>query len=246
MQNWMSFKFGSFDVIHPKAYSQFINEIFILDVYRTSLLKRGDNVLDLGAATGDFCIIASRKVGPEGKIIAVEPNIEDYKILKLNIEKNRCYNIVPVNLGVGGVSSEVGMTFWGQKYSCKIETLENILHTLEVKDHLNFIKMDIEGWETEVTKKSINIIKNCPVISLEFHDTKAEMDQLILPYGYTFEPITMGYIYQRVIRSFFIHPIPLYKSIRSYLKDSRFQLKKIITGLDMTRSSLMTGTYLRR
>jgi FkbM family methyltransferase len=245
MLDYMNFKLGPYDIIYPRSYSQFINEIFILDVYRASLLKKDDIVLDLGAATGDFCIVAARKVGPNGRVIAIEPNAENYKILLLNIKKNSCHNVTPLNLGVGNRSYQTNMIFWGERFRGRIETLENILDSLDMKHHLDFVKMDIEGVETEVTRKSIDLLKDCRVISLEFHDTKVEMDRLVLPHGFKFKPITMNYIYARLIRNLIFHPITLCKSIRSYLEDSRFQINKIFTGFDMTKPSLMTGTYFK-
>jgi FkbM family methyltransferase len=59
-------------------------------------------VLDLGSTTGDFGILASRKVGPAGKIIAVEPNSNDYEILQENIRRNKCLNVTCLNIGAAG------------------------------------------------------------------------------------------------------------------------------------------------
>jgi FkbM family methyltransferase len=67
-----------------------------LDTYRADLLKKDDTVIDLGAGIGDFSVLASRKVGPNGKVIALEPNAEDYEMLKMNIERNGCATSLPL------------------------------------------------------------------------------------------------------------------------------------------------------
>ena len=42
----------------------------------TLCLKQGDIVLDLGCGTGYLASVASQKVGPTGKIVAVDPDLE--------------------------------------------------------------------------------------------------------------------------------------------------------------------------
>ena len=66
-KNIPRFNYDDYSVICPKIYSSFLEEVFILDVYRTDLLRKGDLVLDLGAGTGDFCLIASKKIGKAKK-----------------------------------------------------------------------------------------------------------------------------------------------------------------------------------
>ena len=71
-----------------------------MNTYRADLLKKNDTVVDLGAGVGDFFVLASRKVGPNGKVIALEPHAEDYEMLKMNVERNDCVNAIALNIGV--------------------------------------------------------------------------------------------------------------------------------------------------
>src|SRR5690348_15759402 len=59
-------------------------------------LKPGDTVLDIGANAGVYSLLASKKVGPKGKIYAFEPTAETYKLLVKNLTLNHCENVVPV------------------------------------------------------------------------------------------------------------------------------------------------------
>src|SRR5882762_3283893 len=52
----------------------------------TCILKKGDCFLDLGANIGYFSLIASRCVGPSGKVYAFEPTPKTIDKLKRNIE----------------------------------------------------------------------------------------------------------------------------------------------------------------
>jgi FkbM family methyltransferase len=246
MRQLFEFRYGSYNILCPKDYHQFLKEVFILDVYRTDLLIEGDIVLDLGATTGDFSIIASKKIGKNGKVIALEPNIEDYKILKHNAERNNCQNLIALNLGIGGCPGEKETTFWGRTFKFKIDKLENILDSISMPHKIDFIKMDIEGIETEVANKSIDIISKARVISLELHGTKQEMDRILLDHGFLFKPITMNYIYRKMITNFLSHPIAFTKATIDLAKDSRYKMHKLITGYDITRDALLTGSYIKR
>jgi FkbM family methyltransferase len=247
----IEFKYDSYNVICPKVYFQFLKEIFILDVYRTNLLKENDLVVDLGAGAGDFSIIASKKVGRNGKVIAIEPVVEDYQFLNLNIRRNNCQNVIPVNLGVGSKPGEKEMIFSTKFFSklirFKVDTLENILDGLNIKDKINFLKMDIEGFEADLINNSINIIKEANVISLEFHGIgiKEKVDEILLPYSFLFKPITMNYIYKKLIKNLFLHPVNFYKSYVDEIIKNPSVISKTVTGFDMTTDQFLAGSYLR-
>src|SRR5919198_3148372 len=162
------FKYSKYNVIYPRTYFQFLKEVFVLDVYRTNLIRKNHVVLDLGACTGDFCIIASKKVGANGIVIALEPDADNYELLKFNIRRNKCQNVIALNIGVGkedDQEKEITAPF-DKLCRGKISTLETILEKIGMDKRINFIKMDIEGAEVDVISKSINIIKQADVISL--------------------------------------------------------------------------------
>jgi FkbM family methyltransferase len=241
------FDYNTHHVLYPEFYFPFLKEVFFLDIYRTDLLRPNYTVLDLGASTGDFCIIASKKVGEKGRVIAIEPNAEDYEILKLNIQRNNCQNIIPLNLAVGSECTEKETTFWGRKSVCKVNTLENILDTLKINGKIDFIKMDIEGFEVDVIRKSIGKVKEANIISLEFHQTKEKIDTLLLPHGYDFKPITMSYIYRKIIKNLFLHPKTLFNVYVHTIRKNGIPraLHKAITGFDMTKDELLVGSYIK-
>ena len=54
-----------------------IIESWVLNVYRIQKIKRGSVVVDVGAGIGEFAVLASDKVGKEGKVIAIEPSPDD-------------------------------------------------------------------------------------------------------------------------------------------------------------------------
>jgi FkbM family methyltransferase len=242
----LKFKYGTFNLVSPEDYSQFLREVFIFDVYRTHLLNRNELVLDLGAGVGEFSILASKKVGDKGKVIAIEPNPEDFKLLKANIEMNHCNNIIPLNLGVGNQSGEKEITFWGRRFSCKIDILENVFDRLNIKDMVNFVKIDIEGFEADVVTKSIEIIKGANVISVEFHGTKQKLDELLLPHGFHFRPINYSYYYKKMVKNLVSHPVHFYKTSIAIIRNNPGVIYKTITGDDMAAQKLLMGSYIKK
>ena len=105
-----------------------IVEIYALNVYHTEMIKQGDTVLDLGAGIGDFSVCASKRVGESGRVIAVEPNKNDFEFLLKNIKMNGCENVVPINCGVAVKSGILKGEFKGQTFDFQAMTLREILH----------------------------------------------------------------------------------------------------------------------
>jgi FkbM family methyltransferase len=243
----LNFKYDKYNVIYPKTYFQFLKEVFVLDVYRTSLIRKNDIVLDLGAGTGDFCIIASKKAEANGTVIALEPDSDNYELLKYNIQRNKCQNVIPINIGVGkedDQEKEIIAPF-DKPSRGKISTLETILEKIGMSKRIDFIKMDIEGSEVEVIAKSINIIKQADVVSLEFHGTRRRIDELLLNHGFFFKPITMTYIYKRIVKNLLLHPLTLCNIYMDTVFHNPQIIHKAITGFDMTKDQLLAGSYIK-
>ena len=56
-------------------------------------VRRGQTVIDCGANIGYFSVLASRLVGPRGKVIAVEPDRDNLTLLTHNLWRNGCENV---------------------------------------------------------------------------------------------------------------------------------------------------------
>jgi len=58
-----------------------------------NFLKEGMTVLDIGAHHGFYTILASKKVGPSGRVIAFEPSPRERRRLLLHLKLNQCSNV---------------------------------------------------------------------------------------------------------------------------------------------------------
>jgi predicted O-methyltransferase YrrM len=62
--------------------------------YLLSTLTAGQTFVDVGAHVGYFSVLAARRVGPAGSVIAIEPELRNLELLRRNLERNDCTNAV--------------------------------------------------------------------------------------------------------------------------------------------------------
>src|SRR6478672_8127690 len=74
--------------------------------FTAPLIRAGDTVLDLGANIGNFSVPVAKAVGPEGRVIAVEPCLEIFRRLLIHTKVNDTRNIVPLRLAIGEKDDE--------------------------------------------------------------------------------------------------------------------------------------------
>src|SRR5262245_48774859 len=149
-------------------------------------LQPGDVFLDIGANIGAFAIPAARRVGPSGRVIAVEasPRISEY--LVKNIALNQLDNVAicriaagdmtgttpffeaPVErFGMGSLTAEHG----GTPTLVEIRMIDDLLAELHV-ERVNVLKIDIEGFEYGAFKGAERLLRSrqCPLVLFEFYD----------------------------------------------------------------------------
>lgn len=123
-------------------------------------LRPGDVFVDLGANSGIFTIFAAKRVGPEGRVLAVEPMPEMLENLRFNVCANAFTNVAIFPTAVGAHAgtatlrvhpknrgaSSLTPYFDGTDIQVPISTLEGIIASAGV-DRIDFLKIDIEGFE---------------------------------------------------------------------------------------------------
>jgi FkbM family methyltransferase len=72
-----------------------------------SLVKPGDVVMDVGANFGLYSLYLSRTVGPKGKVIAFEPDPDNFALLCANLKANGCTNVLPFQYALGERAGDV-------------------------------------------------------------------------------------------------------------------------------------------
>jgi FkbM family methyltransferase len=179
-----------------KIVDQFSNS------YRLSLAfkeKKIDYVFDIGANEGQFAQ-ELRYYGFKNKIISFEPLIEEHKKLVLNSSKDSKWNVYRriaignknsqnvINVSKNSVSSSIlniNKTHIDNAPDSKFvdqqiieeKKLEDIFYELDIKESNLFIKIDTQGYETQVLEGAEKIIKRFKGILVEVSLTELYENQ---------------------------------------------------------------------
>jgi FkbM family methyltransferase len=170
--------------------------------------------VEVGSHIGTITVKLSKVVK---EVYAFEPFKSSYDLLEKNLKLNNCHNVKIFNKGVsntcssthikwvsdnnpGGLGLEGGeITKKGnQNQKIKVELLT--LDSLYLKG-LDFLKIDVEGFETQVINGSQKTIKEyMPLIVIEiFEDMvtgiKASDKTIMERFGFLFE---IGYVYEHI------------------------------------------------
>jgi FkbM family methyltransferase len=165
-----------------------VSEVMIRDhAYEpevTSVLKQilrpGMTFLDVGANLGYYTLLGARLVGPSGRVIGVEPNSENFRLILRSLELNDFSNVTLLPLAL---AEETGWAYFvnylgsngGLSESLPQDSIHGwgqIVPTLRgdsiVKGPVDVIKVDVEGAEGRVMTGLASLVEDCrPVIVTE-------------------------------------------------------------------------------
>lgn len=144
-----------------------------------SLLKSGDVIVDIGANIGFHSLYFAELVGEKGKVISFEPVPYNFSSLNNNIALNKFKNIKTYNIALSDREEEFSIEADEQsKNPGSFNLFEKGGNTLikccigdEVlkNELINFIKIDVEGYESFVIAGLLKTIeKNSPILFFEF------------------------------------------------------------------------------
>jgi FkbM family methyltransferase len=147
------------------------------EAYETRLtlehLKPGDTYVDVGANIGYYTLIAAQRVGPEGKVIAYEPDPKNFSLLEANVALNNLpqVQIFPYALYDKDFEGELFLSennFGDHRVysddiirpSQKIQLIHGDRHLQLLTQRVNFLKIDTQGAEFFVVKGLQNVLAN--------------------------------------------------------------------------------------
>src|SRR5215204_1395193 len=157
------------------------------DIIKRFTPKEGDIVVDIGAHIGLYTIISSKRVGANGKVVAIEAHPGNFEMLNSNIKLNQLTNVIPLNYAVHSKetkvklylpSGESGFTKYNtimpnwinaqEKFvEVNANTLDYLLQLNEIRqEEVNWIKIDVEGAEFEVLKGASNVLSKSKDIAI--------------------------------------------------------------------------------
>ena len=162
-----------------------------------SLLRRDMTVVDVGAHHGIYTLLASKCVGWNGRVVAIEPSPRECARLEKHLKLNRCSNVelVPCaageDLGEADLSVVDGFNDWFNSLRppttaepvrtvrVPVRRLDDILSELEISQ-VDFAKLDVEGAELSVLYGALKLLsgKSRPAMLVEVQDMRTR------PWGY--------------------------------------------------------------
>ena len=135
------------------------------------ILKKGMNIVDIGANIGYYALMEAKEVGKRGKIYAIEPFPPNFELLKKNIELNGYKNIEIFNIAISDKPGKAKMYISDKHNLCNMMesnisefievptiTLDDFLKNKKMPD---LIRMDIEGFEYYAIDGMEKTLKKC-------------------------------------------------------------------------------------
>jgi len=182
--------FSGYKLVVPDCLSflwQF-KEIFVDEFYKFSSQSKSPLIIDCGANIGTSCLYF-KKLYPDSKIVAFEPNPEIARILKENLNLNKLDDIEVIDKAVWinddgidlGLEDADASSIYKKNNIIKVDSVR-LKNFIERCEHIDMLKMDIEGAETEVIKDCDDSLKKIDNIFIEYHsfiNNEQELDTIL-------------------------------------------------------------------
>jgi len=148
--------------------------------------------VDIGANIGKYTIKVARRIGKQGKVLAIEPEKKNFELLLQNIKLNNLKNVIPLKLACldkntksklylkkrdrGGYS--IKKQFSGKYEEVNGRKLDTLLDNLKIKK-VDLIKIDAEDAEPDILKGATKTLsKNHPKIIFESRNDKEHLEKV--------------------------------------------------------------------
>ena len=181
----------------------------------------GDLFIDIGAGEGQYSINLSNNFN---EIWAIEPFSRHFRLLNKNIEKYGISNIKTFKVAIGDrigslklygnreillshgspsakqtyTASVIGKTF---RFKDILEEVKELtLERLIGKRMVDLVKVDVEGYESNVLKGAKEVMNQINAWQIEVHDwlEKEEIVNSLYSYNYKVEEKSASYIYNPI------------------------------------------------
>ena len=158
--------------------------------------------VDIGANLGYYALMEARLVGPTGHVLAIEPVPHNYEVLTRSIALNGYEHVTALQVAISDTTGSEEMWITPQSNWCNLMSLEDdtlssrfrerlesndatrrvTVPTMTLDDlleehgirEINFVRMDLEGFEIQVTRgmqRTLREAKQVLKLFVEVHNT---------------------------------------------------------------------------
>jgi FkbM family methyltransferase len=143
----------------------------------------GGHFLDVGANIGYFSCLFGKLAGPAGKVVAIEPEPHNRKLLEINLRNNGLTNVTVHGCAVGakdgmatlgiykganrGRHSLVDAENFGRSIEVPVRTLDDLAREADVKSWA-MVKVDVEGYEPFVFEGGRETLSHTEMLAMEY------------------------------------------------------------------------------
>jgi FkbM family methyltransferase len=168
-------------ITDPFWHLHSVQELLIDELYQFDSNITSPYIIDCGANVG-LSIIYFKKIFPECKILAFEPDPEIFELLKYNIEKFKFKNVSLEKKAVWNSNTVLKFNSTGalgghikkeQSENGNLVDVQTIrLKNILEREQIDFLKIDVEGAEKEIIVDIASSLKNVKRIFVEYHRLK--------------------------------------------------------------------------
>lgn len=162
------------------------DQIFLKKEYDFNVTTPPNIIVDAGANIGLASLYFSNKF-PNTRIIAIEPEESNFELLKINVKpyqniipikaalwhEDKMINLVDPNLGKWGFITQAQDTnqesFGDTVHDVRGMTVDTMMREQGI-EHIDILKMDIEGSEREVFRDPSPWIRKIDALIIELHE----------------------------------------------------------------------------
>jgi len=171
------------NLMSKKGYHPFMTSLL------PSIIKPGMTCVDIGANVGYFTIILSKLAWPYGTVYAFEPEPKNFKVLSRNasvLNSLSPYSCIPEQVAIGNRKGELRFYTTGYnfgRHSAHMESNESIDVEVTTLDRylfggqkVDFVKIDVEGYEPEAIEGMSSIIAKNPNLTIILEHMPGQID----------------------------------------------------------------------
>jgi FkbM family methyltransferase len=145
-------------------------------------------VVDVGAHIGKYAILAGRLLRNRGKVIAIEADPDNFRVLENNVALNGLTNVRCMNVGCWNIEGTLMLhrargnlgghsfvdTRGGDSIAVPVRTLDSILREQGI-NRIDLMKIDVERGEFRVLQGARSVLESSPDVTLFFEESGDSM-----------------------------------------------------------------------